>query len=75
MRYRLYSQSTGEPCDTVEMHVLAKAYRAAWRAAHACEPTHCHVLERLGLLIVFEWPAPSRADPLEGPARRAIPPG
>jgi hypothetical protein len=54
MRYRLYSSSTGEPCDTLEMHVLARAYRAAWRAAHACEPAHCHTLPGLDLLIQFD---------------------
>jgi hypothetical protein len=54
MGYRLYSNSTGEPFDTVEMHVLAKAYRAAWRAVHGSEPAHCHILTGLDLLIDFE---------------------
>jgi hypothetical protein len=54
MGYRLYSNSTGEPFDSVEMHVLAKAYRAAWRAVHASEPTHLHVLAAVDLLIDFD---------------------
>jgi hypothetical protein len=54
MRYRLYSHSTHEACDTVEMHVLARAYRAAWRSLHACEPEHSHVLAGMDLLIEFD---------------------
>jgi hypothetical protein len=54
MGYRLYSNSTGEPFDSVEMHVLAKAYRAAWRAVHAREPTQVHVLAAVDLLIDFD---------------------
>lgn len=50
---RLYSNTTGEPVDTVEMHVLAKAYRAAWRSVHANEPTGCHVIAGADLLIDF----------------------
>jgi hypothetical protein len=56
MRYRLYSHSTHEPCDTVEMHVLARAYRAAWRSLHACEPRLSHVLAGVDLLIEFDEP-------------------
>jgi hypothetical protein len=54
MGYRLTCNSTGEPCDTVEMHVLARAYRAAWRAAHACEPAHRLLLRGLDLVIEFD---------------------
>jgi hypothetical protein len=69
MRYRLYCNSTGEPCDAVEMHVLARAYRAAWRAAHACEPAHRLLLRGLDLLIDFD--SPSAAE--ESPAPHATP--
>jgi hypothetical protein len=54
MNFRLYRYSTGEPLDMVEMHVLAKAYRAAWRIVHAREPGQCHVLAGLDLVIDFE---------------------
>jgi hypothetical protein len=49
----LYSNTTGETVDTVEMHVLAKAYRAAWRSVHASDPTGCHVIAGADLLIDF----------------------
>lgn len=53
MRYRLSSLSTGEPCASVEAHVLARAYRAAWRAAHTGEPWGCRVLAELDLVMQF----------------------
>ena len=54
MHYRLYSISTLEPCDAVEMHVLARAYWAAWRSVHARAPRCRHVLAEVDLLIDFD---------------------
>jgi hypothetical protein len=45
-----------EPLDTIEMHVLARAYRAAWRSLHAREPVSRHVIESLDVMIVFGNP-------------------
>ena len=42
-----------EPLDTLEMHVLARAYRAAWRSLHARDPVSRHVIESLDVMIVF----------------------
>ena len=42
-----------EPLDTLEMHVLARAYRAAWRSLHARDPVSRHVIEGLDVMIVF----------------------
>ena len=42
-----------EPLDTLEMHVLARAYRAAWRSLHACDPVSRHVIESLDVMFVF----------------------
>ena len=53
MSFRVFTLSSGDPLDTVEMHVLAKAYRAAWRAQYASEPTGAHAIERLGVVIDF----------------------
>jgi hypothetical protein len=35
------------------MHVLARAYRAAWRSLHARDPVNGHVIESLDVMIVF----------------------
>jgi len=53
LTYQIFRLSTREPVDTVEMHVLAKAYRAAWRSTYASEPVARHALERLDLVIDF----------------------
>jgi hypothetical protein len=53
MSFRVFSYSNGEPLDTVEMHVLAKAYRAAWRSLNASEPVGAHLIERLDVVLDF----------------------
>jgi len=57
--YRLVPESSAQ--DSLELHVLARAYRAAWIAQHAQEPTGMHRIERLG--IAFYYDAPERAEP------------
>ena len=51
--YSVFSHSSGEPAHTVEMHVLARAYRAAWRSQFATEPLGPHVIGPLDVLFVF----------------------
>ena len=51
--YSIYSASSMEPLDSLELHVLARAYRAAWRSIHARDPVQGHVIESLDILIVF----------------------
>jgi hypothetical protein len=53
MEYSIFSHSSGEPLHTVEMHVLARAYRAAWRSVFASNPVGSHVIAALDALIVF----------------------
>jgi len=53
LEHSIYSWSSMEPLDTLEMHVLARAYRAAWRSLHARDPVSRHVIENLDLMIVF----------------------
>jgi hypothetical protein len=53
MTFRVFNRSSGEPLDTVEMHVLAKAYRAAWRSQFTSDPVGSHVIEGLDLVIDF----------------------
>ena len=58
--YSIFSHSSGEPLHTVEMHVLARAYRAAWRSLFASDPLGPHVIAPLDVLFVFA------AEDLEG---------
>ena len=60
MEYSIFSHSSGEPLHTVEMHVLARAYRAAWRSLFASDPVGPHVIAALDVLFVFS------AEGLEG---------
>ena len=62
MDYRIYNVSSGEYENSAEAHVLARAYRAAWRAAHGLEPRGGHEIARLGLLLHFGGWAPAWAD-------------
>jgi hypothetical protein len=50
---RITCWSSGEALDSVEMHVLARAYRAAWRALFARDPAGQHVIAPLDAVIVF----------------------
>lgn len=66
-RYRLV---TGRlTAGGIELHVLARAYRAAWIALHSEPPTGWHRLADLGLAIDFGEP---RRNPPQRPrtARR-----
>lgn len=53
MDYRLFRLSDGTRLDTLEAHVLVRAYDAVWRALYLCEPVGQHVIENLGLAIDF----------------------
>ncbi len=53
MDYSLYRSLDREPVNALEAHVLARAYRAAWRALRSSEPRHRHLIGSLGLVIDF----------------------
>lgn len=53
MTYRVFRFASGEPVDSLEAHVLAKAYAAAWRALRFSDPVGRHVVGGLGLVIEF----------------------
>lgn len=53
LEHSIFSWSSMEPLDILEMHVLARAYRAAWRSLHARDPVNWHVIESLDVIIVF----------------------
>jgi hypothetical protein len=52
-KYSIFSYSSGEPLHTVEIHVLARAYRAVWRSLFASDPLGPHVIAPLDVLFVF----------------------
>ena len=64
LEYSIYSWPGMEPLDTIEMHVLARAYQDAWRSIHARDPVSRHVITSLDVVIVFG------ARPNPGPATR-----
>jgi len=66
--YSIYSASSMEPLDALEMHVLARAYRAAWRSIHARDPVNRHVIESLDVMIDFASPQSPRpaTRPMQG---------
>lgn len=65
MHYTISSLFGGEPVDTLEAHVLARAYRAAWEAKNRSAPVGPHPIAGLDLVIDFgsaaQSPLPGRA--------------
>jgi hypothetical protein len=53
MEYKLFRLNDPKPMDALELHVLACAYEAAWRALYKSEPVGRHIVESLGLAIDF----------------------
>jgi hypothetical protein len=51
--YRITCYSSGESLETVDLHVFARAYRAAWRSIFARDPLGPHLIAPLDALIVF----------------------
>ncbi len=62
MNYRIVKLGTRKPLDELELHVMAKAYYAAWQCVHGSAPVREHIIPRLGLLIDFG----SSESPAEG---------
>ena len=54
--------SSGEDESSVEAHVLARAYRAAWRVKNLAEPDGAHQFAPLDLVICYGgWSPPKVA--------------
>jgi hypothetical protein len=56
-------QHSFERIDALELHLLARAYYAAWKRVHQSEPIHEHAIPSLNLLIYFE-PVKPRTVPV-----------
>ena len=57
--------SSSSAVETLEAHVLARAYRALWRMQYGDDPAGLHVLASLDLVIDF-GAAASRPWPFDG---------
>lgn len=53
MNYQVLDLKTKTPLDTLELHVLARAYFAAWRVVHGEAPEGRHPLPALNATIVW----------------------
>lgn len=56
LHYRIVDQRTRQPVDTLELHVLARAYHAAWQAVHKDSPQGVHHLPKLHTDVEFFRP-------------------
>ncbi|HKA45939.1 MAG TPA: hypothetical protein VKF40_28375 [Burkholderiales bacterium] len=61
MQYTMRSLSCGHAVETLEAHVLARAYESAWRARYGSEPSGPHVIAGLDLVIEFGRSGSDRA--------------
>ena len=53
MDYQVLDIRTGRPVETLELHVIARAYFAAWKAVHGAPPLRRHPLPGLGIEIDY----------------------
>lgn len=53
MNYQVLHMKTAMPLDTLELHVLARAYSAAWQVIHGAAPEGWHPLPALSASIEF----------------------
>lgn len=67
MNYRIMQRGSYKNLDALELHLLARAYYAAWRRLYGSEPIHEHVLPSLDLVIYFV-PLPPRMTPVRASA-------
>ena len=77
MDYGIFRMSSGEDESSVEAHVLARAYRAAWRSKNLAEPNGAHQFAPLDLVICYGgWAPPqfaiSHDDVLPAAQKRAV---
>ncbi len=54
--FQVLSLSGNAAVETLEAHVLARAYRTMWRVRHGTAPAGQHVLASLDLVIDFGVP-------------------
>src|SRR5262249_51330008 len=68
MQYTMRSLSCGHAVETLEAHVLARAYESAWRARYGSEPSGPPVIAGVGFVVEVGRSGSDRATP-SGPPR------
>lgn len=53
MNYRVFHLESGAALDTLELHVLARAYHAAWRAVFGSVPENRHPMPVFNIVFDF----------------------
>lgn len=53
LHYRVFDLTSSAALDTLELHVLARAYYAAWRAVHGAPPEDRHPMPMFNALFDF----------------------
>lgn len=61
MDYWIFSISSGEPETSAAAHVLARAYREAWRVKKLSVPDGAHHFDTLDLVICYGGYAPAQS--------------
>jgi hypothetical protein len=56
MDYRVFDLESRAALDTLELHVLARAYYAAWRAVYGTPPESRHPMPMFNVYFDFEAP-------------------
>ena len=54
MNYRVFDIKSRAPLDTLELHVLARAYYAAWLAIHGTTPEGRHPMPMFNVVFDFD---------------------
>lgn len=54
MNYRILGQQNHALLDTLELHVLARAYYAAWRVIHGMAPEGRHPMPVFNVFFDFD---------------------
>jgi hypothetical protein len=62
MDYRVFSRLNGQDENSIEAHVLARAYRAEWRCTNGTEPVGQHEIAGLELVVDYGGRAQTRVS-------------
>lgn len=61
MDYRVFALESNAALDTLELHVLARAYHAAWRVVYGKPPQGRHPMPMFNVFFEFDDSSPIRS--------------